>query len=116
MTPTPPPQCSIALWRGYATAQFYAQGPNGRGPFLVSPTFPTWRWPWQTPVPVREDPRALAALEALKSELRSRGWVRMRRVAGSEWYECRFRLGRRHGELDGAHDGAHRLVAARQAD
>jgi len=57
---------------------------------------------------IRDDPRALAALEALKSELRSSGWVRMRRKAGSDWYECRFRLGRRHGELD----GAHRLAAA----
>jgi hypothetical protein len=108
VTPTPPPQCSIALWQGYVSAQFYARDSNGGEVLVFSPTFRTWRLPWQPSVPIRDDPRALAALETLKSELRSRGWARMRRKAGSDWYECRFRFGRRHGELD----GAHRLTAA----
>ena len=94
MTATPPPQCSIALWRGYATAQFYVRGPDGCV-LSLSPAFRTWRPPWQPRVPMREDPRAQSALEELKSDLRARGWVRMRREPGGEWYEFRFRLGRR---------------------
>ena len=88
-----PPQCSIALWRGYVTAQFYAWDVESGDVLYLSPTFPTWRLPWQTVVPLREDPKALAAIEELEAELRSRGWVRMRDEPGSEWYERRFRLG-----------------------
>lgn len=91
----PPPQCSIALWRGYVTAQFYAWNVNSGDVLYLSPTFPTWRLPWQQSVPLREDPKALAALEALEAELASRDWVRMGREPGSEWYEYRFRLGGR---------------------
>ena len=94
MSQTPPPQCSIALWHGYVTAQFYACDSNGGGVLFVSPTFRTWRLPWEPSVPMRDDPRALEALEALKAELRSRGWARVRREPGPDWYECRFRLGR----------------------
>ena len=94
MSRTPPLHCSIALWRGYVSAQFYARDPNG-GVLFVSPTFQTWRLPWQPSVPMRDDPRALEALEVLKAELRSRGWTRARREPGSDWYEFRFRLGRR---------------------
>jgi hypothetical protein len=46
-------------------------------------------------MPMREDPKAVAALEALEAELVSRDWVRMGREPGSEWYEYRFRLGSR---------------------
>lgn len=95
MSPTPPPQCSIALWQGYVTAQFYARDSNGGEVLFLSPAFRTWRLPWQPAIAMREDPRALAALEALDSELRSRDWVRMRRAPGSDWFELRFRLGRR---------------------
>lgn len=106
MTPTPPPQCSIALWRGYVTAKFYALDSEGSVLFF-SPTFRTWAPPWQPSVPMREDPRALAAHDALKAELRSRGWARMRREPGSDWYECRFRLGRRPSSGHGEHDRLH---------
>lgn len=93
-SPTPP-QCSIALWRGYVTAQFYARNVSSGDVLCLSPTFSMWRLPWQPSVPMREDPNALAALEALEAELVSRDWVRMGREPGSEWYEYRFRLGRR---------------------
>ena len=114
MTATQPPQCSIALWRGYVSAQFYARQLDGRV-LCLSPTFRTWRPPWQPSVPMREDAAALAALEALKYELRSRGWVRMRREAGSEWYEGRFRLGRRPPSGLGGRNGSHRLAPAPDA-
>jgi hypothetical protein len=91
---TPPPNCSIALWRGYVAAQFYARDSNG-AVLILSRTFRTWRLPWQPAVPMSEDPAALAALEGLKTDLRSRGWVRARREPGSDWFECSFRLGRR---------------------
>jgi hypothetical protein len=100
-SPTPP-QCSIALWRGYVTAQFYAWNVNSGDVLCLSPTFPTWRLPWQRSVPMREDPKALAALKALEAELVSRDWVRMGREPGSEWYEYRFRLGGRPLSKDAA--------------
>jgi hypothetical protein len=74
------------------TAQFYARNVNSGDVICVSPTFPTWRLPWQPTMPLREDPKVLAALEALEAELVSRDWVRMGREPGSEWYEYRFRL------------------------
>jgi hypothetical protein len=95
VTPTQPPQCSIALWRGYVTAQFYALDSNGGGILFLSPTFRTWRLPWQPSMPMREDPRALAAFEALEAQLRSRDWVCMGSEPGADWYESRFRLGHR---------------------
>jgi hypothetical protein len=94
VTATPPPQCSIALWRGYVTARFFVRGADGNV-LSQSPAFRTWRPPWEPSVPMREDPQAVSALGELKAELRARGWVRMRREPGSEWYEFRFRLGRR---------------------
>jgi hypothetical protein len=98
----PPPQCSIAFWRGYVSAQFYAKDSNGGGILALSPTFRTWRLPWQRPVPMRENPAALAALESLKVELRTKGWVPMRRKPGSDWYEFRFRLGKRPSAAPGS--------------
>lgn len=89
---TPPqPQCSIALWRGYVAAQFYARARDRDEAFGFSQSFRTWRMPWEARVPIEEDPRALAALEALESELLARGWERMRRAPGAEWFELRFR-------------------------
>ena len=109
------PQCSIALWRGYVSAQFYARHSDG-WVLCLSPTFRTWRLPCRPRVPIREDAAALAALEALRLELRSRGWVRMRREAGSEWYEGRFRLGRRPPSVGlGGRHGSHRLAPAPDA-
>ena len=75
------------------TAQFYARNVKSGDVVCLSPTFPTWRWPWQPSVSMREDPKALAALAALEAELASRDWVRMGREPGGEWYEYRFRLG-----------------------
>ena len=95
LSATTPPQCSIALWRGYVTAQFYAWDLKSGDVLLLSPTFPTWRLPWQPSVSLREDPKAVAALEKLEAELVSRDWVRIGREPGSEWYEYRFQLGRR---------------------
>jgi hypothetical protein len=89
---TPPhPQCSIALWRGYVAAQFYARARDRDEAFGFSQSFRTRRMPWEARVPIEEDPRALAALEALESELLARGWERMRRAPGAEWFELRFR-------------------------
>jgi len=87
----PPPQCSIALWRGYVSAQFYARAQNS-GAFDASPTFRTWRFPWEKQLSMNKNPAALAALEALCVDLRSRGWERVRRAPGSDWYEYRFRF------------------------
>ena len=94
----PPPQCSIALWRGYVSAQFYAPTENGKGALGVSPVFRTWRFPWQKRLPLSKDPTAVAALEALSVDLKARGWDRIRRAPGSDWYEYRFRLSRKHAE------------------
>jgi hypothetical protein len=117
VSPTPPPQCSIALWRGYVTAQFYARDSNSGGALFLSPTFGTWRLPWQPSVPMRDDPKALEALESLKGELRSRGWARMRREPGSDWYESRFRLGRRPSTNGvGDRKSSPRLTSAVPAD
>jgi hypothetical protein len=93
VTPTPQPtqQCSIALWRGYVSAQFYVRGKELEGALGLSPTFRSWRLPGTAHRPMREDPSVLAALTALEAELLSDGWERMRRAPGSEWYELRFR-------------------------
>lgn len=95
MTPTPQPtqQCSIALWQGYVSAQFYARGKDLEGALGLSPAFRMWRLPWSASRPMREDLRVLAALVALEADLLSDGWQRMRRAPGSEWYELRFRRG-----------------------
>ena len=87
----PQPQCSIALWRGYVAARFYARARDRDEAFGFSEPFRTWCLPWETLVPIEEDPRALAALEALEAELLARGWERMRRAPGAKWYELRFR-------------------------
>ena len=100
LSATTPPQCSIALWRGYVTAQFYAWDLNSGDVLLLSPTFPNWRLPWQPSVSLREDPKAVAALEKLEAELVSRDWVRIGREPGSSWYEYRFQLGRRPSSRD----------------
>jgi hypothetical protein len=87
---SPPPRCSIALWRGYVAAQFYLRDPEG-GALALSRTFRTWRFPWQARKPLDKDTRAVAALASLRADLVSSGWERMRRAPGSEWYEFRFR-------------------------
>jgi hypothetical protein len=96
VTQTQPPtqQCSIALWRGYVTAQFYVRSKDHDRALGFSQAFRTWRLPWKERKPMAEDPSVLAALAALEAELLSSGWERMRRAPGSEWYELRFRRGR----------------------
>ena len=92
MTETPPThRCAIALWRGYVSAQFYASSQDGNGPLALSPVFRTWHFLWQKREPLRKDPSALTALDALRADLESKGWKPMRRAAGSRWFEYRFR-------------------------
>jgi uncharacterized protein YcbX len=62
---TPQQQCSIALWRGYVKAQFYAREQGDDGALLVSPFFPIWHFPWEHSEPLEVDPRARAALAGL---------------------------------------------------
>jgi hypothetical protein len=92
-TPQPTQQCSIALWRGYVSAQFYVRQKDLDGALGISQAFRTWRPPWEERKPLAEDPAVLAALAALEADLISSGWKRMRRAPGSEWYERRFRRG-----------------------
>lgn len=84
-------QCSIALWRGYVKAQFYAHEQGHAEALRESPFFPTWHFPWEDSEPLEADPRARAALAALRADLLADGWERMRRAPGTEWYELRFR-------------------------
>lgn len=92
VTKTPPPQqYSVALWRGYVTAQFYVREQGHDDALGFSQTFRTWRLPWEDGEPMEKDPSALAALAALEADLLAQGWERMRRAPGSEWYELRFR-------------------------
>jgi hypothetical protein len=90
-TPQTTDQCSIALWRGYVSAQFYVRSRDHDGAFGFSQAFRTWRFPWRKNTPLKEDPSVLAALVALETDLLSHGWERMRRAPGSQWYELRFR-------------------------
>ena len=84
-------QCSIALWRGYVKAQFYAHEQGHAEALSESPFFPIWHFPWEHSEPLEADPRAQAALAALRADLLADGWERMRRAPGTEWYELRFR-------------------------
>ena len=84
MPGSPPPPCSIALWRGYVAGQFYLREPEGGAALALSPTFRIWRFPWQERKPLDEDAGAVAALAALRADLISDGWERMRRASGSE--------------------------------
>ena len=52
---SPPPPCSIALWRGYVAGQFYLREPEGGAALAFSPTFRIWRFPWQERKPLDED-------------------------------------------------------------
>jgi hypothetical protein len=71
--------------------QFYARARDRDEAFGLSESFRTWCLPWEARVPIEDDPRALSALEALEAKLLARGWERMRRAPGAEWYELRFR-------------------------
>jgi len=84
-------RCSIALWRGYATAHFFAREQGSPGALCVSQSFRAWRLPWKDSKPTKQDTSARAALAALKADLLAQGWERMRRAPGTEWYELRFR-------------------------
>ena len=75
----------------YVAAQLYARARDRDEAFGLSESFRTWCLPWEARVPIEDNPRALAALEALEAELLARGWERMRRAPGAEWYELRFR-------------------------
>lgn len=69
-----PNECVVVLWRGYVTGQYQAYDPRGDEPFLCSPTFRTWRPPWQPRLPIEDSPAAAAALRSLANELSRRGW------------------------------------------
>ena len=73
VTRTPPQQCSIALWRGYVKAQFYAREQGYDRALRVSPLFPIWHFPWEHSQPLEVDPRARAALVALRDDLLADG-------------------------------------------
>ena len=92
MTLTPPTQqCSIALWRGYVTAQFYVRARDDDNALGLSETFRTWRLPWEERRSIKDDPSALAALAGVEADLLANGWKRMRRAPRADWYEFRFR-------------------------
>jgi hypothetical protein len=67
-------ECSVRLWRGYVTAQFYVAEPTDDEELLCSPLFRTWRPPWHRRAALDESPDAVAAFEALTLELVRRGW------------------------------------------
>ena len=90
MTP-PTQQCSISLWRGYVTAQFYVRARDDDKALGLSETFRTWRLPWEERRSVKDDPSALAALAGVEADLLANGWKRMRRAPRADWYEFRFR-------------------------
>jgi hypothetical protein len=73
VTRRPQQQCSIALWRGYVKAQFYAREQGDDGALLVSPFFPIWHFPWEHSEPLEVDPRARAALAGLRADLATTG-------------------------------------------
>jgi hypothetical protein len=91
VTKRPQQHCSIALWRGYVTAQFYVREPGNSDEPRFSPSFRTWHFPWEGSEPLEADLSARAALAALRDDLLAAGWTRMRRAPGTEWYELRFR-------------------------
>jgi hypothetical protein len=91
VTTRPQEQCSIALWRGYVKAQFYAWGQGDDRALRVSPFFGIWHFPWEHSEPLEVDPRARAALGALRADLLADGWEPMPRAPRSDWYELRFR-------------------------
>jgi hypothetical protein len=86
----PQQQCSIALWRGYVKAQFYARERGDDRAFRVSPFFPIWHFPWEHSEPLEVDPRARAALVALRADLLADGWEAIPRAPRTDWYELRF--------------------------
>jgi hypothetical protein len=90
VTTSPQEQCSIALWRGYVKAQFYAREQGDDRAFRVSPFFPIWHFPWEHSEPLEVDPRARAALAALRADLLADGWEPMPRAPRTDWYELRF--------------------------
>ncbi|HUK95555.1 MAG TPA: hypothetical protein VLU96_10925 [Gaiellaceae bacterium] len=93
-TPPPPTQhCSIALWRGYVTAQFYVQTDEIDDAVRVSQSFRTLRFPWQERKTLEDDPTARAALDGLEGHLLARGWKRTEPQPDDEWYELHFQRG-----------------------
>lgn len=91
VTTRPEEQCSIALWRGYVKAQFYAREQGDDRALRASPFFPIWHFPWEHSEPLDVDPRARAALAALRADLLADGWEPMPRARRTYWYELRFR-------------------------
>ena len=90
VTRRPQQQCSIALWRGFVRAQFYAREQGDDRALRVSPFFPIWHFPWEHSLPLEVDPRARAALADLRDDLVADGWEPMPRAARTAWYELRF--------------------------
>jgi hypothetical protein len=81
VTRRPQQHCSIALWRGYVSAQFYVQEPGHSDAPRFSPSFRTWHFPWEGSEPLDADLSARAALAALRDDLLAAGWTRMRRAS-----------------------------------
>jgi hypothetical protein len=81
---------TIALWRGYVSACFYARGRGSDAALEVSPDFRTLRLPWERRRALEDDPGALAALATLENRLLAQGWQVRGREAGGPWYALVF--------------------------
>jgi hypothetical protein len=83
-TGPPPHLCTIACWRGYTKAHFYARPPHTDAAIASSPSF-SWRiWEAQP----RDAAAGEAALDKLVADLEASGWQQVGR--GHAWYELRF--------------------------
>jgi hypothetical protein len=80
-------ECVVRFWHGYVTGQFQACHPGDEEPFLCSPSFRTWRPPWQPRVRPDDLPEAVEAFAALRGELVRRGW---RDAGEDDWDEHVF--------------------------
>jgi hypothetical protein len=81
---------SVALWRGYVTGRFYARPADRDVAVALSPSFRIASLPWETRVPLDQNPSALHALDALRETLAEAGWQHIPAGAGSRWYQLAF--------------------------
>jgi hypothetical protein len=86
--------CFVRFWQGYVTGQFQAYRSTDSEPFLCSPSFRTWRPPWQPRLAPEESQAAVAAFQGLAAELERRGW---RADAASEVFDDRVFVRDRRG-------------------